>query len=66
MATKKGKPEGYLIRGADGRLYFIHDTKLKQYALKPAQQQKVAKARRKSTALRDLGLANSDSVPFLR
>jgi hypothetical protein len=66
MATKKGKPGGYLIRGADGWLYFINETKLKQFALKPEDQKTVAKARRKAKTLMELGLATSDSVPFLK
>jgi hypothetical protein len=66
MATKKGKSGEYLIRGADGRLYLIREGDLKRYALKPAHQKVVTRARRKGRALMDLGLATSDSVPFLR
>jgi hypothetical protein len=73
MAKKKRKDEGgMLIRGADGRLYFISKTELKQYALSPKQHRAVAKAPRKHVAktlkdtLNDLARLASDSASVFR
>jgi hypothetical protein len=62
MTKKKGKPAGVLIRGADGKLYFIPDAQLKQFALPPKHQEIVSKARHKGKALLDIALATSDNV----
>lgn len=70
MAKKKGKDEGgVLIRGADGRLYFISKTELKQYALSPKHQSRVAKAptrKHAAKALSDIGVISSDSASVFR
>jgi hypothetical protein len=60
---KKGAP-GTLIRGADGRLYYITDRQLKRFAIPKKHQAKVAKTppRRLAEVLKDIGIANSDSV----
>ena len=62
MTTKKGKPAGVLIRGADGKLYFISKAHLKQFALPAKHQRIVGKARNKGKALQDIGVATSDNV----
>jgi hypothetical protein len=60
---KKGVP-GTLIRGADGRLYYITDRQLKRFAIPKKHQAKVAKtpSKRLADVLQDIGVANSDSV----
>ena len=66
MTKKQGKPEGYLIRGVDGRLYYISDTNLQQYAIQPKHHKAVANARRKAKALQEIGVATSDSVRYCK
>ncbi len=62
MAATTGKPAGILVRGADGKHYFIPGKHLKQFALPAKHQQALAKARHKGKVLKDIGVATSDNV----
>ena len=64
---KKGVP-GTLIRGADGRLYYITDRQLKRFAIPKKHQAKLARtpSKRVAAVLKDIGVANSDSVSRAR
>ena len=73
MVTKKKKKKGdpgTLIRGADGRLYYITDKKLKKHAKRilPKDQTKVARAsgKRLAAVLQEIGVANSEAVSRAR
>lgn len=72
MVAKRKKKDGpgTLIRGADGRLYYLTDSNLKKYAtrISPKDQRKVTRAPRKRLGklLKDIGIANSDSVSRAR
>ncbi len=62
--TKASQEGGVLFRGADGNLYFITDSDLQQYRLKPADQKNVESGLRKAFAgcIQAAGVSASDSV----
>jgi hypothetical protein len=65
VKRKKKTPEGgTLVRGADGRLYFISDSKLRRYAkrIPPRDERKVARAsgKRLAKALKDIKVMSSE------